>query len=107
MANPFATISIVSGTTQAVVAAVPNRKIRVLNYTLISDTAGTYKFQSASTDITGAIPVAANGGASPNGHGALPDGQIGLFETAAGEALNLVFSTTANIGGHLAYQLRP
>lgn len=113
MPYPFAAISIAAGTTQTVVAAQSGRKIRVVNYTVISDTAGTYKFQSynadttTATDLTGAIPVAANGGASPTGAGLQADGLMGLFETLPGESLRIVFSTTANVGGHLAYQIRP
>jgi hypothetical protein len=82
-----------------VVAAVPGKKIRVLQYKVVVDAAMTVKFQSgASTDLTGAMPFAANGGSSD------PYSPVGLFETAVGEKLNVVLVGAGNIAGHLSYQ---
>lgn len=88
-----------AGTT-AVVAAVPGKKIVVVNYTVSLSAAGTAKFRTgAVTDLTGAMNFGANGGASPN---VSPDSA--LFETNPGEALNII--TTGGAGnGHLVYRL--
>lgn len=88
-----------AGTT-AVVAAVANKKIVVVNYTISMSAAGTAKFRSgAATDITGAMNLGANGGASPN---VTPDSE--LFETNVGEALNII-TTGGAANGHLVYRL--
>ena len=96
----FATIAQgVAGTTQ-LVAATAGKKIVVLNYAITLSAAGTAKFQSAATDITGAMDFAAQGGSVA----AAGDSIVALFETNPGEALNLV--TTGGAGkGHLAYFL--
>jgi len=100
-----ATISISSGTSQDIVAAVTGYRIRVLNIALLSDTAGTFTFKSNTTGITGAMPVAANGGFVASDGAQSLEGPRGLFETASGEKLNLTFSTSANVGGFLTYIL--
>lgn len=81
-----------------VVALVSAKKIRVLAYCLVCGTATTVKFQSGgTTDKTGAMPFAANGGISA------PFNPVGWFETAAGEKLNLVLGASAAVAGHLTY----
>lgn len=89
-----ASISVSSGTT-ALVAAVSGKRIRVYSYALVLTSAGTAKFQSASTDKTGAMSFAANGGIS------CAPGDSPWLSTASGEALNIV--TTASAEGHLSY----
>lgn len=84
-----------SGATQ-VVAAVAGKKIRVLAYFVHCNAAVNIKFQSAATDITGLAYHAANAGAAP-------EFILGLFETAAGEALNINLSASQSVGGHLSY----
>lgn len=85
-----------AGTTE-VVAAVANKKIRVTGWVIVMNAAGTAKFQSASTDKTGTMSFAANGGASVNGVPIL---------CASGEALNLV-TATSFANGYVSYQLIP
>jgi len=83
-----------------VVSAVPGRKIKVLAYSLITNTAITVKWQSATTDISGPLSLAANGGTNV-------ESALGLFETNIGEALNLNESgaVAATVGGHVTYVL--
>lgn len=92
----FAAISSTgSGDTVALVSA---KKIRVLSLAIVLAGASTVKFQSgASTDKTGAMSFAANGGIS------LPFNPAGWFETAAGEKLNHVLGSSVAIAGMLSY----
>lgn len=93
----FATIAASSSGDNTLVAAVTAKKIRVLNYVLIANAAVNGKFQSAATDISGLLYMAANGGASS---GYSP---VGHFQTVAGEALELNLSGAVAVGGHLSY----
>lgn len=87
-----------SGATQ-VVAAVAAKRIRVLGYTLVAAGAVTVKFQSNATDLTGALPLAANGGVSAAGGPYVPS-----FETAVGDPLNVNLGGAVAVAGHLTYQ---
>lgn len=91
----FATVSVTSGA-PTVVAAIAGKKIRVLSYVVISDAAQTATWQSASNNISGAMSLDANGGASAQ-H------ENGMFETNAGEALRLLPSASGTISGHITY----
>lgn len=86
------------GATQ-VVAAVASKQIRVLSYVLIANGTVNVKFQShvAPTDLTGLLYLVANTGASS---GFSP---LGLFQTVAGEALDINLSGGIAVGGHIAY----
>lgn len=85
-----------SGATQ-LIAAVAGKKFRVLSLVMITTSANSVKFQSASTDITGLFPLGANGGFT------LPFNEHGWFETAAGEALNINMSAASSTGVQLQY----
>jgi hypothetical protein len=85
-----------SGATQ-LVAAVAGKKIVVISYAVIVNAAVNVKFQSGSTDLTGLMYFAANGGATVTVEG------LGCFETAAGEALNINLSGAVAVGGHITY----
>ncbi len=93
----FAPVAAASANDNAIVAAVPTKKIRVLSYVLTASAAVNAKWRSATTDKTGLLYCAANGGAS-SGHS-----PVGHFETAAGEALNLHLSGAVAVGGHVTY----
>ena len=80
-----------------IVAGVEGKKIRVVGYTVVMDAAGTFRFQSANTDKTGAMPVNTNGGVSSNNV---------TFFCEKGEALNIT-STVGKVFGHVSYQLIP
>lgn len=90
-----------SGATE-IVAANPTKKIKVLSYVLVADGAVTAKWQSASTDLSGAMSFSANGGVATSVGSPL----IGwLFETQVNEALNLNLGGAVGISGHLSYFL--
>lgn len=93
-----AAISVTAGTNE-LVAAVTGKRIKVFSYAVVATGAGTVKFQSASTDLTGAMSFAANGGIS------CAPGDDPWFATAAGEALNIV--TSGSAAGHLSYVIEP
>lgn len=81
------------------VAAVTDRKIRVLNYTLVTAGAVNIRFESAAsgTALTGQMEFDANSGASVD---CFPSG---CFETAAGALLNMELSGAVSVDGHLTY----
>lgn len=94
----FATIAASSSGANTIVAAVTSKKIRVLNYVLVSNGTVNAKWVSVSTgDISGLSYLVANTGVSsgyaPTGH----------FETTAGEALSLNLSGAVAVGGHISY----
>lgn len=93
----FAVISCSSSGNNEIVAAVATKKIRVLNYSVISNGTVNAKWRSASTDKSGLLYLIANVGASP------AYSPVGQFETVAGEALNINLSGAVAIGGHLTY----
>jgi len=93
----FAVISESSSGDNEVVPAVSGRMILVLNYTVMSNGTVSIKWRSATTDISGLLPLIANVGASP------AFSPVGHFRTAEGEALNLNLSGAVAVGGHLAY----
>jgi hypothetical protein len=98
----FKVISVASSGSNTLVAAVPEKKIKVLSYTLVCDGAVTVKWQSASTDLSGAMSFSANGGIST------PVGSPSsgwLLETAINEALNLNLGGAVGVRGHLTYFL--
>lgn len=92
----FASISSTgSGDTLALVSG---KKIRVLAMFFVVAGATTVKFQSgATTDKTGAMSFAANGGIS------LPFNPTGWFETVSGEKLNHVLGSSVGIAGGFLY----
>jgi hypothetical protein len=95
----FAVIASSSVGNTAVVTADATHKIRVLKYAFVSAGANAVKFQSATTDICGAMQFAANGGIS---EGYCP---VGHFETAVNQALNINLGSALAVGGSLVYVL--
>jgi hypothetical protein len=95
----YAVISASSSGNNTIVAAVANKKIRVLALTLTFSAGVSAKFQSAAsgTDKTGLI------------YGVtgvpfiLPYNKLGWFETAASALLNLNLSAAVAVGGCLTY----
>lgn len=87
-----------SGDGTAVVAAVPTKKIRVTQYTLVCAGSVTVTWKSATAGpITGAMPFGASGGVST------PEAPRGLFETVAGEGLVLNLGGAVQVSGHGQY----
>jgi len=95
----FAKIAASASGDNEIVDAVAGKKIRVLRWGFAAGGDVTAKWRSGSTDLTGPRPLtkyaAAGGAPSP----------WGLFETAAGEALNLNLSAAVAVGGELTYVL--
>jgi hypothetical protein len=93
----FAPISTAaSGATQLVAAQGGALKIKVVSYVLVASSAVTVKFQQGSTDVTGAMSLAANGGI-------VVASVAHMFETAANAALNINLGGAVQVSGHIAY----
>lgn len=97
--------NIASGTTDgAIVAAVANKRIRVLSYAVSALTAGattaifTSKPGGAGTAISHTISLAANGNFGE-------DSESGLFQTASGQGLSLTTGAGAGVGVRVTYIL--
>lgn len=102
----FAKVDTATSGANAIVTAAAGRRIRVVSYVLVAAGAVTAKWQSASTDLTGAmslitgtpLPVAP----FPLRHSGGYDGHL---QTAPGEALNLTLGGAVQVSGHLTYVL--
>ncbi len=95
----FAAYSETTAARNEIVTAVSGKKIRVLSYTL--NAAGgenDVTWETATTAISGAAEIANNATMTTHYDG-------GLFETVAGEALNVTQSTATLVAGHLTYVL--
>ncbi len=93
----FAKIAASSSGDNTVVAAVTGKKIRVLRWGLTSNGTVSAKWRSNTTDVTGPrylVQYASAGGSYC---------PVGIFETAAGEALSINLSAAVACGGELAY----
>jgi hypothetical protein len=99
----YAVVNASASGSNTVVAAVANKRIRVLSYVIIAAGDVSVTWQSASTAISGAMALAANGGAAPSAGQLVPAGLIGQFETNQGEALTMNLSAAIAVGGHLTY----
>ncbi len=95
----FAVINATTNGNNTIVAAVTDKKIRVLSYSIVADAAVGVAFEDGAggSDLSGQMAFAANGGIqvafSPLGH----------FETASNTLLNLETDAVANVRGHLTY----
>ena len=85
----------------SLVAAVTNAKIRVLSVVVVSTSANSVKFRSATIDISATFPLAANGGF------VLPFNEHGWFETNVSEALQLNLTAAAAVGTQIQYIIIP
>jgi hypothetical protein len=93
----YVTIS-VGAETGEVAPAVVGRQIMVVSYVFVADAATTVTFKSATTAISGAMTLDANGGV------AVSESSDGLMWTEPGEALNIT-NSAGNINGHLTYRI--
>ena len=92
------TISLDSAGTFTLQSAVSGKRLVVYSVTIVSDAAISITFKSGSTSITGAIPVAENGGFADS----FGDG---LFEVAAGEDFDVTLTGTCPaVGGYYSYR---
>ncbi len=94
------TVKIDIAATGTLVAAVTGAVIRVLQYTIVAAGAVTLKFQSDSTDLTGAmslitgVPLSA---VAPPTH----RDDCAILQTAKGEALKVTLGSGVQISGHM------
>jgi hypothetical protein len=94
----YASISVTAAGSNAIVAIVAGKRIKVMGYFLICGaTANTLTWLDGTTAITGAMPFLANQGlqASPT--------PFGEFQTSVGAALNLNLSGATPVTGHITY----
>jgi len=108
--NRNASISATNAGFTQVVAAVGGQSVYVCGYTVVAATVPvgiTFGYGTgtncgtASSDLTGAMTVAASGGMvnTPS--------NVGVFETPPGQALCIKLSNGATVGGHLRYTYAP
>ena len=90
----------VAAGTNTIVAAVADKRVRVLAIVLTADISGTVKFiTEPSTDISGTFSVSATGGFVLN------ENPSGWFETQAdNKALQVVTATITSLDGLVIYQ---
>lgn len=98
----FASVRATASGNTSIVAANATKKIKVLSYTLVADDTVNVKWQSATTDLTGAMAFLGGGGVSTP-VGSRRDGW--LLETAVNQALNLNLSSAVGVSGHISYFL--
>lgn len=88
----------------AVGADFPDKRIRVLSYTVLTDVDVTIKWVSNATDISGPMPIAAKGGMTCTSNYLAPGGPMALMTTLeVGDDLILNLSGAANVGGFITY----
>lgn len=81
-----------TATTTQLVAAVTNKKYRVVSVAIVTTLANSVNLESGTTDITPVWPLGANGGI------VLPFNEHGWCETAAGAALQVTTSAATAAG---------
>jgi hypothetical protein len=87
--------------THTVVAATAGRKVRVTGYHLVAGGTNTVKFADTTpADLTGAMPVVANGALQAAGTADTP-----LVQTADGKGLTIVLSAAQAVTGYVTYTL--
>lgn len=96
----FGAISVSSSGDNTVIAAVPNRQIRVVKVAMVCAAAVVCTWKSSvSGAISGPMSFATNGGISE------PYTPVGIFQTAIGEGLVLNLTGAISVGGTLTYIL--
>ena len=91
------------GTSGELVAAVEGKKIRVLGFFFVCTGAVTVVFKSATTALTGVMSFGANAVASAQA--GRNESEPFLFETVAGEALNVTLGGSVQVSGTINYIL--
>jgi hypothetical protein len=96
----FAKVSASTSGASTVIAAVASKKLRVLQFWLTGNGAVNANLQSHTTTATatGLVYIAAAGGGI-----SAPFSPVGLFETVAGEALDINLSGAVAVGGGVVY----
>ena len=104
----FAKIDLTSAGDNVIVSGstYPNRRIAILNYTILSDSDVTVQWKSGASDLSGPMTIAAKGGLAPTNSMifSVGGGPLALFQTLnGGDDLILDLSGNAVVGGHLTY----
>ena len=76
----YAIVNASASGSNTIVAAVTNKRIRVLSYVIIAAGDVSVTWQSASNALSGPMALAANGGAAPSAGQATPGGLIGSLK---------------------------
>lgn len=93
----FAVVSVNAIADNQIVAAVTDKKIRVLSYVLnAAGGANTCTWKKATTAISGAMDIG-------NDVTVQHENDRGVFETGAGQALNLAITAATLVAGHITY----
>lgn len=102
MKAEFAAISGATGGNNTLVAAVSGKKIRVLSYVIVADSAVDVRFEDGAdgTALSGQMKL---GTSTDSGGIAAPYTPRGHFETSAGTLLNMELSAAVQVSGHLTY----
>lgn len=95
----FAIIDAATSGDNTLIAAVADKKIRILSGMLVASSAVTVRFESGAsgTALTGQMQLASNGGFQ------IPFCPVGNFETAVNTLLNLELSAAVSVDGWLIY----
>lgn len=94
----YKSISVAGSGNNTLVSGVAGHVYQVVNYVIVAAGAVNVKWISGTTDISGVMNLAANGGASASGERLAP-----LMETIAGDALILNLSGAIQVSGHMNY----
>lgn len=93
----FAVINAAGAGDNTVIAAVPEKKLRILSYVLNAAAAVTATWKSSGgTAISGPMSLAIAGTVAT-------DSLFGVMETISGEGLILTLGAALQTGGHVAY----
>ena len=97
----FAAISAASSGNNEIVAAVTARKIRVLGFFFVSPVDVAVRFESSAggDPLTGVMSIGEKGPVLT------AQNPLGLFETVAGENLNMELGGAVQVSGGLTYVL--
>lgn len=98
-----APISITTSGDNTIIPAVLSRRFNILAYVLTSDTTMTFTWKSDSTDLSGAMTIAANSSIVVPLGPSTPFGNTPNLQTNFYENLVINTSTNGNLTGHLVY----
>jgi hypothetical protein len=89
-----------SGQNTVVAAPGAGKFIRVYGYVLVASSSVTAKWQSNTTDLTGAMSFTANSGVASGW------ARDGWFDCNTNEALKLNLGGALQVSGHVLYEVR-
>jgi hypothetical protein len=93
-----AVISAATAATHSIIAAVTGKVIKVYAVHLVCSAANTVNFENGTTDTTGVMSFAANGGMTT-----AVNPPAYLLETAAGAAFQMTLGSAQQVSGWVAY----